>query len=401
MKCHICVTIVIQCKKNVIHLLRNVSHMKIRVIHNRRKSDGPAPVHIEVYISRTKRIYFHTGITIESSYWDGVSRSVKGHQRSIAFNHTIKQMLQKIYDYETKCVLLQKKITPDGLRQHIGKKVETMSFNDFMRDQVELDKKRLALSTYKSHLSIVTRLNEFGTILMDEFNRETIARYHNHFLSTMKQSTTAKPHKVIRKYVIRAVDLGYMKDNPYRQFKVPRERNRIIHLTTHELNQIRKYKGIDRLQAVRDMFLFQCLTGMAYIDMQQLKPADILQHGKMRYIEKHRYKVDRVPQLIPLMPEAERILKRYQGSDSCFPVISNQKMNAYLKEIAIIRKVDKPLTTHVARHTFATLMLEKGMPLEAISNMLGHASIKQTSIYAKIVISKIQNDMKRLNISSL
>lgn len=375
--------------------------MKINIIYNRRKSDGEAPVHILVYISRTQRIYLHTGITIEPGQWDERSRSVKNHDRAIAHNHTINQTIQSIHDYEKQCVLSGRRVTPDGLKQFLGKKPVPGTFNDFMAGQVELDRKRLAVSTYKSHLSILKRLNENGFIRMDEYDRDTIARYHNHFLKTMKQTSTAKPHKVIRKYVIRAVDLGLMKDNPYRQFKLPRERTRIIHLTTDELNMIRKYQGIDRLESVRDMFLFQCLTGMAYIDMQSLNHSDILQHGKIRYIEKHRHKVDRVPQLIPLMPEAEKILKRFAGHKRCFPDISNQKMNAYLKEIATIKGIIKPLTTHVARHTFATLMLEKGMPLEAISNILGHASIKQTSVYAKIVISKIHNDMKRLNIKSL
>jgi integrase/recombinase XerD len=217
----------------------------------------------------------------------------------------------------------------------------------------------------------------------------------------MIPSSTTRHHKVIKKYVNRAVDSGIIKENPYKRFKIPADRSRLTHLTASELNQIRKYKGIERLERVKDLFIFQCITGMAYIDMQNLKLSDIKTEGKTKHIEKYRQKVDRMPQVIILLPEAEKIIQKHKGSIKCFPEISNQKMNAYLKEIATICNIDKPLTTHVARHTFATLMLEKGMPLESISNMLGHASVRQTAVYAKLKKNKIINDLKRLKINKL
>jgi integrase/recombinase XerD len=101
------------------------------------------------------------------------------------------------------------------------------------------------------------------------------------------------------------------------------------------------------------------------------------------------------------LEEAQQILARFAGHARCFPRISNQRMNAYLREIATIKGITKHLTTHVARHTFATLMLERGLPLETISHILGHSSTNTTQIYARLLQSKITNDLNRLGIYNL
>jgi len=121
-----------------------------------------------------------------------------------------------------------------------------------------------------------------------------------------------------------------------------------------------------------------------------------------KYIVKSRMKIEGEIQAIPLFPEAEKIINKYStGTGKIFPARSNQRLNSYLKEIGAICGINKELTTIVARHTFATLMLTKGMPLESVSHILGHSNTKTTRIYANMVVSKIENDLSRLGIDGI
>jgi len=158
-----------------------------------------------------------------------------------------------------------------------------------------------------------------------------------------------------------------------------------------------------RLNQVRDIFLFSCLTGLAYADVQKLKKTEIVKglDGKM-WIFTKRQKTD-TPTRVPLLASALAILNKYAYHPACdnsgkaLPVSTNQKMNAYLKEIAGICGINKELTYHTARHTFATTVtLSNGVPIESVSKMLGHTNIKTTQHYAKILDMKVSQDMALL-----
>ncbi|MCW3161330.1 site-specific integrase [Chryseobacterium oryctis] len=156
----------------------------------------------------------------------------------------------------------------------------------------------------------------------------------------------------------------------------------------------------ERLSQVRDVFLFSCFTGLAYIDTQKLTQQNInlgLDGNKWIFTTRQKTKTT---SNIPLLPQAEKIIEQYQTHPICInsgkllPVLSNQKMNAYLKEIADLCGIDKELTYHIARHTFATTVtLSNGVSIESVSKMLGHKSIKTTQHYAKILDKKVSEDM--------
>ncbi len=160
---------------------------------------------------------------------------------------------------------------------------------------------------------------------------------------------------------------------------------------------------MERLTQVRDIFLFSCFTGLAYADLQKLKRSEIstgIDGGK--WIFTRRQKTDTASR-VPLLPMAEVILDRYADHPQCkakdrvLPVLSNQKMNAYLKEIADCCGIKKRLTFHIARHTFATtITLSNGVPIETVSKMLGHRNLKTTQHYAKILDKKVSQDMLAL-----
>lgn len=157
---------------------------------------------------------------------------------------------------------------------------------------------------------------------------------------------------------------------------------------------------IERIAQVRDIFLFSCYTGLAYIDTRNLKQENIgigIEGSKWIFTSRQKTKT---ASNIPLLPQAEEIIEKYKDNVQCMvkgsllPVLSNQKMNAYLKEIADLCGIKKELTFHIARHTFATTVtLSNGVSIESVSKMLGHKSIKTTQHYAKILDKKVSEDM--------
>lgn len=173
------------------------------------------------------------------------------------------------------------------------------------------------------------------------------------------------------------------------------------YLTEKEVEKIIKKKfATDRLNNVRDIFIFSCFTGLAYIDVKNLTEDNLRTgfDGKL-WIMTHRQKTDTNVN-VPLLDIPLKILAKYKNNlpnKVLLPVLSNQKMNSYLKEIGDLCGIDKNLTFHLARHTFATtITLAKGVPIETVSKMLGHTNIQTTQIYARITNSKISNDMEDL-----
>jgi len=194
--------------------------------------------------------------------------------------------------------------------------------------------------------------------------------------------------------------------NPYESFKVVRNETNRDFLTLQEVKQL-QIKKIDvyRLDLVRDIFVFACYTGLSYSDIAKLNSSHVqIGNDGNDWIIIDRTKTESRCR-IPILPVAKEVLRKYenhpivQSSDRLLPILSNQKMNCYLKELEDICGIMKKLTMHVARHTFATsVTLSNGVPIETVSKMLGHTSLKTTQIYAKIVDSKISNDMNQLKI---
>jgi len=159
-----------------------------------------------------------------------------------------------------------------------------------------------------------------------------------------------------------------------------------------------------RIEQVKDCFIFSCFTGLAYYDLKELKPKNIStgEDGKL-WIKINRKKTNGESH-IPILPITAQLIEKYKNNPYCLdkgvlmPVISNQRMNAYLKEIADICDINKNLTSHTARHTFATTVtLNNDVPIETVSKMLGHSSIKMTNIYARLLDKKVSRDMNHLN----
>jgi integrase len=204
--------------------------------------------------------------------------------------------------------------------------------------------------------------------------------------------------------VIVAMKKGWLTKDPFIGYKMGLREVQRQALSEEEIRRISvKIFPSERLTLVRDIFLFSCYTGLAYIDVQKLKRSQISNGiDGSKWIFTHRQKTDS-PTRIPILPQATKILELYashmqcQVKDKALPIMSNQKMNAYLKEIADCCGIAQNLTFHIARHTFATtITLSNGVPIETVSKMLGHSNLKTTQHYAKILDKKVSEDMKVL-----
>jgi site-specific recombinase XerD len=234
---------------------------------------------------------------------------------------------------------------------------------------------------------------DFAFIMDFDFYLRTVRKCQN--------NASVKYVKNFRKIFNICLANEWVTSDPFKKYKsktIVAERD---YLTEHELHDIiSKNITIPRLELVRDIFIFSCFTGLAYIDVQQLTTDNIaLGIDGEKWIFKNRQKTDTASK-IPLLPTAQEIIEKYENHPVCknenrlLPIFTNQKMNSYLKEIADICGIKKPLTFHIARHTFATTVtLSNGVPLETVSKMLGHTNLKTTQHYAKILDMKISEDM--------
>jgi site-specific recombinase XerD len=243
-------------------------------------------------------------------------------------------------------------------------------------------------------------------INIEKIDHAFVAEYEFYLRSERKcaNNTAVKYIKNFHKIINQCLANGWLVKDPFSNYKSKVKEVIREFLTETEIEElINKEFVSERLELVRDIFVFSCFTGLAYIDVKQLTQDNIsLGIDGDKWIFKNRQKTDTTSK-IPLLPTAQEIIDKYAEYPVCknekrlLPILSNQKMNAYLKEIADVCGIKKDLTFHIARHTFATTVtLSNGVPIETVSKMLGHTNLKTTQHYAKILDKKISNDMQQL-----
>jgi site-specific recombinase XerD len=266
------------------------------------------------------------------------------------------------------------------------------------------------LERYKTSLKHTQDFLEWkyniSDIELDKIDHAIICDYEFYLRSVRKcaNNSAIKYIKNFKKIVKQCMANGWIQNDPFANYKSKVKEVERVFLSEVELNKIadKKFVG-ERLSIVRDLFLFSCFTGLAYIDLKNLTKEHISKgiDGE-QWIFTHRQKTESASK-IPLLPTPQHIINKYKNHPHCeiqnklLPVPSNQKMNAYLKEIADVCGINKELTFHIARHTFATTVtLTNGVPIESVSKMLGHKSLKTTQHYAKELDKKVSEDMNIL-----
>lgn len=274
------------------------------------------------------------------------------------------------------------------------------SFIDFMEKAIaEAD---IVHSTRKHHNTVWRSLIQFGKIktfadltpanIMDY---DTWVRNQTYQGKKIDAVTVDGYHKRLKRYVRLACSRGVLENNPYDNVRLVhgkcKERKPLVEAELVKLREAR----FDTLclERVRDLFVFSAYTGLAYVDVMDFDFRTMTEKcGKMYYIDGKRTKTGS-DFYTPILPPAMEVLKKY---DYTLPQISNQKLNQYLHAIEYSLGFTKKLTFHVARHSFATLMLSHDVPIEKVARMLGHQDIKTTQIYGKILKNTIQSHSGRL-----
>ena len=222
----------------------------------------------------------------------------------------------------------------------------------------------------------------------------------------LSHNTVMKHIQRLRKIVTLAFHIEWVAKDPFVRWRMSFDKTNREFLSEMELQNLENKHFIsDRLDRVRDLFVFSCYTGISYVDIMTLTGDHVVMNIDGSYwIETKRQKTNTVVK-VPLLPQALEIIEKYKDhpvtavSESLLPVITNEKLNAYLKEVANFVDIKKNLTFHMARHTFATtITLSNGVPSETVSKILGHTKISTTQIYARVLEHKISADMNNLKL---
>lgn len=272
------------------------------------------------------------------------------------------------------------------------------------KDFVEITWRRY--ETMKRYLGeLIKRKYGIDDLPLSDFTGEVIRAYEV-YLKTEKdlcQNTLIRYMKALKKITNRCLANDWIQKDPFAGIKFREEPTEPEFLTLEEVDRIYNCNpGSKRLEVIKDMFLMSAFTGLAFTDVSQLTEDHIVtDNDGNKWIRKPRQKTKQMSN-IPLLDVPLAIIEKYQGDKKAakkgvlLPIPCNQVMNRYLKEIAEICKINKHLTMHTARHTYATLCLSQGVSLKNVSKMLGHASVKMTERYARVLDSSILHDMNAI-----
>lgn len=383
-------------------------------LKSRTDKNGKSPITMTIG-ANGERAEFQTGKKIEPENWDNGKQQAKGKTTEAKLLNTyLSQLRNKVYLKEIELMQRGFLITARLLRDAVVDKVEALNektlfqvFSEHNEEQGKMIGKGISKSThwlseytYRLLKEHVEQKYKRSDLYLRELNIGFIQAFHT-FLRTdkgMAQNSSTKHLKLLKKIINVAVANSYMTFNPFMTYKVEREPVEIDFLDEEELRRIINFDTpLPRLERAKDMFLFGCFTGLSYIDIKTLAPEHFERDGAGRiWIKKRRVKTG-VLSRIPLLPIAKMILDKYRGGEKLLPIQDPADVNKYLKDIAILCNINKRITFHTSRHTFAsTVTLANNISLEVVSKMLGHTNTRMTTHYAKLVDKCIGEQMDRL-----
>ena len=396
--------------------------IKTAIIYNHRQrfaKDGTAPVEVRVMIDR-RAYYITTGVDVKKKEWK--FGHVENCGDADVKNDMIAAMLHRVDVAVAECLKDNKAVTIEDIRQLV--KAPDKRFTKRDKDKADMlawmeqEVKTLGVAggTREHYDVVLRRLAEYGQLTRwEDLSVEAISRW-DAWLHTIKKKQTAvdeqleKPvkcigqgtvhnhHKRLKALLNRAVKFGIIKSNPYERLRGDIDRGdveSVEFLTDDERDRIEALALPEgqTITAARDMFIFQCYTGMAYSDMMAFSLEKCRREGDRWLYSAPRNKTG-VWFYIQVLPKAREIAERYGGS---MPKVCNEVYNRRLKDIAKQAGVDKKVTTHVGRHTFATWMLRNRVPIERVAKMLGHTKVTQTQRYAKVLAEDVYAEFDRLS----
>lgn len=376
----------------------------IKVVFDRRheiQEKGFGKLDIEVYFPSDKqRLFKTTPIKLAANQWDEKQQKVVHHPDAARINAALKRDISRLDELMSGIEDKGRKVTRASVKREMetAKVKKRVEFLEWCRE--ELASRELRYGTNKYHKSLFDAMERFGRLKRwRDLTPENI-RAFDRFLHTedpsRAQTTIYNYHKRLKSYINPAFQLGYIDDNPYNRvhFKCGHSKPRLP-LTEDEILAIRKLKIFDRyMDIVRDDFVFMCYTGLSWADLDAFDfKKHAIKSGQLYYIDSERIKTGS-SFYTPILAPAMEILKKHNYK---LRVPTNQACNRLLKAIAVAAGIEKPLTCHIARHTFATtIILAHDVPIEALARMMGHQNILVTQTYAKVLHSSVERNIERL-----
>lgn len=392
-------------------------------IKSDKEKDGKAPLYVVVTINKEKCFIALKQKMVDTKIWDfgkGAAKGTKDETKELnAYLEEIRLKLGNIYK---ELQLKGKLINITSVKNlFLGEKEEVYTLSRLVTYHNETSTTDLKWSTLKHYYVTQRYLVKFleehykvTDIYLRELNYKFVKDFEV-YLRNHKPKDHQKPlaNNGVMKHIIRlkkmvnlAMNLQQIDTDPFAAYKLKIQKVNREQLSEKELADMEeKVFAIERLDMVRDLFVFCCYTGLSYVDVINLTPGHIVAstNGE-KWIRTCREKT-MIPVNVPLLPKALKILDKYKtnirslSGGKVFPVMSNQKVNSYLKEISEVCNITKNVTFHLARHTFATTVaLSNGVPIETVSKILGHTKITTTQIYAKVLERKLEEDMQNLKL---
>ena len=364
------------------------------------KKDGLTPLELYVIIDG-KRRFVSLKRRIDHKLFNAKKQIVRGDTQT---NEYIKAMRMKCYSLQTEMLKRGLLFTVDtfvyafrhGIRQN---SISVYGlFDKFMEKQLE--KKNLGLITHAIYVKYRCTIRYCKEAMqtdkmLSELTPSDMEDIYTHMLHKMSNNSAICYMRKLKTILIYAIHEGYISTNPI-TFKFHKDKVKKDPLTLDEVRRIRtKELGSERVENIRDLFILQCYTGLAFRDMSSLSKKDIkIDKDGKEWIVKERIKTG-VPAFIPILPVVKEILVKYNYH---LPTLTNQKYNSYLKEIQEVCGVKKTLHSHLARHTCGTLLLNAGVDMLTVSKVLGHSSTKTTeAVYAKLLPETIMRRVEEVS----
>jgi site-specific recombinase XerD len=383
-------------------------------------TDGTAPIYLRITIDG-ERIEISSKRSVIPDKWNTKAQKLTGNSEEVrSVNAYIKTLEHEVYEAHRSMIVKKLPLTAVGLKnilfkkeQNSFKKMLVPIFEEHNRQVKALVGKEYAKGTLDRYETSLKHTKDFllwkyGTSDIDirGIDHEFITSYDFYLRSERgcNNNSTVKYLKNFKKIILICIANGWLDKDPFVKYKPKIKDVKRDFLNAEELEQMALKQFLsERVTAVRNIFLFSCYTGLAYADVKKLKRSEIVTGiDGQKWIYTSRQKTDSDSR-VPLLPKALELMDAYADHPQCvndgllLPVLSNQKMNSYLKEIADACDITKELTYHIARHTFATTVtLANGVPIESVSKMLGHKNIRTTQHYAKILDMKVSEDMNLL-----
>ncbi|MEH6762800.1 MAG: site-specific integrase [Maribacter arcticus] len=392
------------------------------ILFTRKSRSNPKQLSIYVRITiNGKRSEISLKRNIPTKDWDNNKSRGRGSSQKIrTLNTYLDEVYNRLLECQKELLAEDKFISSEAIKsRYLGEDDNSKTLRELIayhHGNMAFVLKRGTMKNYytteKYLYKFLLKKRRLKDIYLKQLNYEFVTDFE-HFLRNYRNSKkqlmlsnngVMKHLERFKKMVNLAVKLEWMHKNPFNQFQLKYHKYDRAYLTERELKLLEgiEFKS-ERLQRVKDCFVFSCYTGLSYVDVKELTEDNIVKGIDGNYwIYTKREKTDERVKVL-LLPKAMEIIKKYRGlqekdfMDGLLPISSNQKTNKYLKEIVASCGIHKNVTFHVARHTFATtVMLSNGVPIETVSKLLGHSKLTTTQLYARVVETKISEDISNL-----